>query len=167
MRPVRIDLTRRGDYAVRAMLALAQANGDGPLSARVIAERMDVPVRFMPHVLRDLARAGLVTGQTGRAGGYQLALKADEISLLRVLDAVESDHGTPRCVLRGGPCSVDGRCAVHAVFSSAASALRDQLAAASLADVARELPPTDGVALGTTVPATGGRTARRNDLAHP
>lgn len=167
MRPVRIDLTRRGDYAVRAMLALAQASGNGPLSARVIAERMDVPVRFMPHVLRDLARAGLVTGQTGRAGGYQLALEAKEITLLRVLDGVESDRGTPRCVLRGGPCSLDGRCSVHSAFSSATSALRDRLAAVSLADIARELPSANGATPGTAVPVRGGRTARREDLAHP
>lgn len=163
---VRIDLTRRGDYAVRAMLALAQASGNGLLSARVIAERMGVPVRFMPHVLRDLARAGLVTGQTGRTGGYQLACGADEVSLLRILDAVETDHGTPRCVLRGGPCSVDGRCAVHAVFSGAASALRDRLAAASLEEVARGFEAANGDMLGTSVPAIEGRTARRDDLAH-
>jgi Rrf2 family protein len=167
MRPVRIDVTRRGDYAVRAMLALAQANGKGPLSARVIAERMDVPVRFMPHVLRDLARAGLVAGQTGRTGGYQLALEAKKITLLWILDAVESNHGAPPCVLRGGPCSVDGRCAVHSVFSSATSALRDQLAAASLAEVARALTPTNGATVVTPVPPRGGRTAPRDDLAHP
>ncbi len=132
---MRIELTRRGDYAVRAMLALAQVDGDGPLSARVIAERMAVPVRFMPHVLRDLVRAGLISGRTGRRGGYELARPAAAIDLLGVLDAVETDHSEARCVLRGGPCGADGRCAVHAVFSGAAAALRERLAGATLADV--------------------------------
>lgn len=134
---MRIELSHRGDYAVRAMLALARQNSNGPLSARVIAERMEVPVRFLPHVLRDLVAAGLISGQTGRTGGYRLSLPADEINLLLVLDAVEPDHGTPRCVLRGGPCNPDGRCAVHDVFTAATAAMRDCLGGSSLADVAR------------------------------
>jgi Rrf2 family protein len=135
---VRIELTRRGDYAVRAVLALAQQDGDGPLSARVISERMGIPVRFLPHVLHDLVAADLITGRTGRNGGYRLARPAEKIDLLCVLDAVETDHGAPRCVLRGGPCNPDGRCAVHDVFMAATAAMRDRLAGATLADVARD-----------------------------
>ncbi|MBM4408330.1 MAG: transcriptional regulator, partial [Chloroflexi bacterium] len=52
---MRLELTRRGDYAVRAMLALAAATAaDGPLSARRIASQMGIPARFVPHVLQDL-----------------------------------------------------------------------------------------------------------------
>jgi Rrf2 family protein len=134
---VRIELSRRGDYAVRAVLALAEQDGDGPLSARVISERMGIPVRFLPHVLSDLVAAGLITGRTGRSGGYRLALPADEVDLLRVLDAIETDHGVPRCVLRGGPCDPDGRCAVHDVFAAASAAMRDRLGGSTLADIAR------------------------------
>ncbi len=58
MTAVSVVLSLRGDYAVRAMLALAEHNGDGWLSAPRIAERMSIPARFLPHVLTDVSRAG-------------------------------------------------------------------------------------------------------------
>lgn len=133
---MRLELTRRGDYAVRAMLALAAADAaDGPLSARRIASQMAIPARFVPHVLLDLAAAGLVVARTGRHGGYRLARPATEISLLDVIEAVEGDARRRSCVLRGGPCGLDGYCAVHAVFAAAQDALLEPLASANLADV--------------------------------
>ncbi len=134
---MRLELTLRGDYAVRASLAIAQLDGEGPVSTRRIAERMDIPVRYLGHVLGDLVRAGIVVATEGRNGGYRLAGPARDINLLQVVDAVE-DHGdAARCVLRGGPCSVDGRCAVHEAFFAATAAMRRELTAASLADLVR------------------------------
>ena len=137
---MRIELTRRGDYAVRAMVALATADGPRPLSARRIATAMDVPPRFLPHVLADLNRAGLVIGVTGRSGGYRLARRPGDITLLEVIDAVETEATPGRCVLRGGPCDVDGRCAVHATVAAATAALRHELGRASLLEIARPGP---------------------------
>jgi Rrf2 family protein len=133
---MRLELTRRGDYAVRAMLALAAADGGAlPLSARRIAEQMSIPERFLPHVLRDLVRAGLVKGRTGRNGGYRLARPAEKIALLDVVEAVEGEEAPAVCVLRGGPCRPDGRCAVHDVFAAARRDVRDRLVATTLAEV--------------------------------
>lgn len=133
---MRLELTRRGDYAVRTMLALASAADDRPLSARVVARRMAIPERFLPHVLRDLARARLVEAQAGRLGGYRLARPPAAISLLEIIEAAEGEPAAPICVLRGGPCRPDGRCAVHDVFSDARQLLRRRLATTYLADVA-------------------------------
>lgn len=133
---MRLELTRRGDYAVRAALAITLLDDGRPVSARRISERMDIPKRFLAHVLTDLVRAGIVVGTTGRSGGYRLAAPASEIDLLRVVDAVE-EHGEPaRCVLRGGPCRLDGTCAVHDAFFAATAAMRRELSAAKLADLA-------------------------------
>lgn len=140
---MRVTLGLRGDYAVRAMLALAAhehaAAGSGdlasPLSAGRIATRMRIPGRFVAHVLADLGRADLVVGSTGRNGGYRLALRAGQIDLLRIVDAAEPDAATRRCVLRGIPCDPSGRCAVHDAFNGATAALRAELARTSLADL--------------------------------
>jgi Rrf2 family protein len=133
---VRLELTNRADYAIRAMLALASPDGDGPQSARAIAARMDIPPRFLPQVLRDLSAAGLVSARTGRRGGYRLALPADSISLLAIVEAVEGETGRQTCVLRGGPCGREGFCAVHPVFADAQAAIVARLQGARLADVA-------------------------------
>jgi Rrf2 family protein len=131
---MRVTLSRRGDYAVRTMVALGREPFGSVLSATKIAERMNMPVGFLAHVLSDLVRAGLVVGRAGRAGGYRLALPAAQVNLLQVVDAAERDTAA-RCVLRGGPCDVAGRCAVHDAFWAATGAVRAQLEATSLADV--------------------------------
>lgn len=135
---MRVSLSLRGDYAVRAMLALAEherdRTGAAPalLSAAAIAVRMRIPPRFVAHVLGDLARASLVVGSTGRRGGYRLARPAAEIDLLAVVDAAERDDAPARCVLRGIPCDPAGRCAAHDAFSAATAAVRGELARTSL-----------------------------------
>ena len=110
---MRLELTRRGDYAVRAMLALALAGdetphddhtGNGQLSVARIAASEAIPPRILPSVMRRLTRAGLVEAQTGRAGGYRLARRADRISLLDIIEAIEGDMRRRICILRGGPC---------------------------------------------------------------
>lgn len=137
---MRIAFSRRGDYAIRAMLALAEHEGpgvDGYLSARRIAERMRIPARFVAHVLTDLVRAGLVTAGAGRAGGYRLAEPAASISVLRVVDAADGNGNAPRCVLRGSPCDLEGRCAVHETIARTTSAARAELARTSLEELTR------------------------------
>jgi Rrf2 family transcriptional regulator, iron-sulfur cluster assembly transcription factor len=132
---MRLELTKRGDYAVRAMLALARETSGGLLSARRISDAMDIPVRFLPQVLTDLQRAGLVEAAPGRAGGYRLSRAASRISLLDVIEAVEGDSRRQTCVLRGGPCGRDGHCDVHDVLFRGQEAMLEALAAESLADI--------------------------------
>lgn len=134
---MRLELTRRGDYAVRAMLALSAPEVDPWLSAMRISTAMSIPERFLPRVLRDLARAGLVEARTGRTGGYRLARPAGEITLLDVIAAVEPEDDARRCILRGIPCHPDRRCAVHDTFDQARTALQDRLAATTLAELAK------------------------------
>jgi Rrf2 family protein len=130
-----MELTKRGDYAVRTMLALARTPADRLLSVRRIAEEMSIPVRFLPQVMGDLVAAGLVEATTGRAGGYRLARPAAAITLLDVVEAVEGDSRRRTCVLRGGPCGLDGHCDVHDVFFAAQDAMLATLGAARLADL--------------------------------
>jgi len=117
------------------MLALATDRDDDWLSVSRISVAMDIPGRFLPRVMTDLVAAGLVEGRTGRTGGYRLARPAAAISLLDVIDAVDSEPEHPTCILRGGPCRFDGRCAVHDAFTEARRAMTEHLATVSLADV--------------------------------
>lgn len=134
---MRLRLTKRGDYAVRAMLALADAR-DRLLTGSQIAADTGIPVSFLPQVMGDLVHAGLADGLQGRTGGYRLARPAGEISLLGVVEAVEGDSRRKTCILRGGPCGSDGTCRVHDAFSAAQDALLGELEGASLASLARE-----------------------------
>lgn len=134
---MRLELTRRGDYAVRAMLALTGADAGAWASVPRIAAAMSIPERFLPRVMRDLVHAGLVEARTGRTGGYRLARPAAAVSLLDVIDAVEPPEDDRRCVLRGIPCGMHDRCAVHDAFAGARAAHRDRLAATALSALVR------------------------------
>jgi Rrf2 family iron-sulfur cluster assembly transcriptional regulator len=128
---MRLDLTKRSDYAIRAMLALTMVDV-GLLSSRKIAEEMKIPPRFLPQIMGDLTRAGLVNAHPGRAGGYQLARKADSVTLLQVIEAVEGDPHRQICVMRGTACGQDGECSVHDVFYAAETAILHELSSATL-----------------------------------
>jgi Rrf2 family protein len=95
---MRLELTRRGDYAVRAMLSLAEHGGNGWLSVARISAAMDIPERFLPRVMAELARSGLVEGHLGRTGGYRLARPAASITLLDVIGPSSTTTGSgPAC----------------------------------------------------------------------
>ena len=130
---MKIELTRRGDYAIRALLALARTGGGVPLSVPRIAAAHGIPPRYLAAIMSDLLREELVVAVPGRRGGYRLARPAARITVLDVLQAVEGPFERMTCVLRGGPCDLDNRCDVHDVFAAAEHALGDVLAGASLA----------------------------------
>lgn len=129
-------MTHRGAYAIRAAVTLARADAEDVIPARTIAAQMDIPVRFLPQVLGDLSRAGLVEARLGRSGGYRLARDAAKISLLDIIEATEGDARRQFCVLTGRRCGEVGEaCDVHDVFSGAQVAILERLAETSVADV--------------------------------
>lgn len=140
---MKIELTKRGDYAVRAMLALAEAEAEaeakvgesGRLTTPQIASRTGVPSSFLPQVMAALSRAGLVDRRVGRIGGYRLHRPAGEITLLEVIETIEGSSQRTSCVLRNAPCSAGGRCTAHDAFYAAQEALRESLDGASLASI--------------------------------
>lgn len=133
---MKLELGRRADYAIRCVVALAGAHGDGQRhKAADIAADMDVPVSYVPRILAKLVRAGITESLAGRDGGYRLARDPAAVSLLDVVSAVDGELSSTACVLRSGPCRWHDACAVHEPWARAQQALLDELAATSLADV--------------------------------
>ena len=128
-------MTHRGSYAIRAVLALARADDGEVVPARQVAKDMNIPVRFLPQVLGDLSRAGIVEARLGRAGGYRLSKAASEISFLDIIEASEGDARRQTCVLSGNTCDGTDPCDVHDLFYEAQEAILDRLDSVSVADV--------------------------------
>jgi Rrf2 family nitric oxide-sensitive transcriptional repressor len=133
---MRLTFTRQADYAIRAMLALAAAEPTTWLSVTRISAAMGIPERILPRVMRTLTTAGLIEARTGRTGGYRLTRPASTITLFDVIAAAEPPDDARSCVLRGSPCGLDGRCAVHDVIDEARGALDARLAETTLAELA-------------------------------
>jgi Rrf2 family protein len=131
-----LELTRRGDYAVRAALCLADAHGRSVSGHRIAAETA-IPAAFLPQVMGDLVRAGIVHSRPGPHGGYLLATGPSTISLLAVIEAVEGNARRRTCVLRGTACGIDDPCRVHHAFFAAQEQMLQSLAGVSLMELSR------------------------------
>jgi Rrf2 family iron-sulfur cluster assembly transcriptional regulator len=133
---MRLQLTKRTDYAIRACVYLAARSGDGPASSRRIAREMEIPEGFLPRVLGDLADAGIVGSQLGRSGGYWLQLSPDNLSVLNLIEIVEGPSRSDTCVLRQRACDGSRPCAFHPVWDEAQTAFINVLATTTLAELA-------------------------------
>jgi Rrf2 family protein len=127
-----VEVSRRTDYAIRILLELARSDG-APVSVRALADTQDVPYAFARGIQRELVSAGLVESRRGALGGIMLARRADAISLL---DVVEAMQGAPSCsVCTSDPdwCRRMGGCSVHRVWSEADRIVSEYLGSKSLA----------------------------------
>jgi Rrf2 family protein len=84
-----VRISAKGEYAIKAMLDLALADGGGLRPIQDIATRQDIPQRYLEQVLLGLTRAGLLVSRRGSAGGYRLARAAEQVTVGDVLRAVE------------------------------------------------------------------------------
>jgi Rrf2 family protein len=95
-----MKISAKTEYACIAMMELASQFGTGePVRIRRIAERHDVPPRFLVQILLQLKGAGLVASIRGAAGGYQLVKSPEEVSLGQVMEVIEgsSDENGQTC----------------------------------------------------------------------
>ena len=83
-------LSTRSEYGVRAMVALAVAFGDRPVSLNDIAEKENLSLSYLEQLIGPLRRAGLVTGVRGAYGGYRLARPPEQITVGEVMRPLES-----------------------------------------------------------------------------
>lgn len=81
-------LSARADYALRAAIELAAAEGTH-LTADQLAQAQRIPGKFLEAILTQLRRAGLVRSQRGPEGGFWLARDASEISLADIIRAID------------------------------------------------------------------------------
>ncbi len=92
-------ISAKADYAVRAVVELAAAEGDKPVKAERVATAQEIPLNFLENILGELRHAGIVRSHRGAEGGFRLAKPANEVTVADVIRAVEG----PLASVRGGP----------------------------------------------------------------
>lgn len=100
-----MKLSRKSDYALRALFCMANQRSSKPLSVREMAESNQIPRKFLESIMRELREIQLVESIAGKNGGYVLRKSPSDISLLDVIKAFdgplidlepsESDTQTP------------------------------------------------------------------------
>ena len=98
-----MQLSRKADYALRAVAYVAQLKKGELASIGRIAKSRAIPREFLAKILKELTSAGLLVSFQGVTGGYRLARRAKEISFLEVIEAMEGPVAVNLCV-DGGHC---------------------------------------------------------------
>jgi Rrf2 family transcriptional regulator, iron-sulfur cluster assembly transcription factor len=106
-------LNQSADYAIRAVLYVAQHTDEGSCSADVIAEATGVPRNYLGKVLHALTHARVLTSVRGPNGGFRLAQAAAELSLADVIEPFQKLPARRTCLRGNRPCDPDDPCASH------------------------------------------------------
>lgn len=145
-----LKVSQKLEYAMRAMIELAQRRDEGVLvPARAIAERQQIPVRFLEQQLGALSKAGLVESFRGAGGGCRLSREPDRITVAEIADAIEGQIFPMFCLEpTDHTCFQDSRCGLQGFWADVARAVQQVFEETTVADLAaRHL----GVISGTTL----------------
>jgi Rrf2 family protein len=92
----------KSEYGVRVMVELARhTSGGSVVSLAEIAERNEMPLAYLEHLVARLRKAGLVDSRRGARGGYLLARPAQEITMAEIIEALEGSIAPIECISLG------------------------------------------------------------------
>ncbi len=124
-------------YAIRALTYLAMQPPGKLTGTKEISEHEGIPASFLGKVLIQLRRGRLVRSYKGIGGGYELALPADRINLLKVVHSTGGEGIFEICVLEDRDCSPTHYCALHEYWAAIRDQLRERMENYTLADLVR------------------------------
>ena len=130
-----MELTRKGEYAIRGIVYLASRPADQVCLLSEIAAAVDVPQTFLAKIFQQFSKIGLVRSYRGTGGGFVLGRAPEKITLLEVVEAVEGPIIPNRCVTGAGECSRSETCNVHPVWLRVQSQVREILANVTLREL--------------------------------
>lgn len=139
-------LSKRGEYGLRAMIALATPGPDGEsqvVQIREIAQREQIPAKFLEQILLSLKNAGFLHSKMGVGGGYHLAKAPKDISLGQIVRVLDGPLAPVKCVSQMAyePCGCpdEETCGLRLVMGDVRNAIANLLDGTSLADVAKRV----------------------------
>ncbi|RYG67799.1 Rrf2 family transcriptional regulator [bacterium] len=138
------------EWAIHCVAVLAALPPDATLPAKALAEYHGVSETYLLKHLKALAAAGVLQSVPGPKGGYRLGRKADDISLLDIVEGIEGKESAFRCseIRQRGPiCLTEPGayrlpCAIHVAMLSAESAYKKSLQSQTIGNLARHLKET-------------------------
>lgn len=145
-------LTTKARFAVTAMLDIALHSHGKPVSLTQISERQQITVAYLEQIFCKLRRNHLVKSMRGPGGGYFLAKNASEITIGRIINAVEEDIDATQC--RGdGTCMGGASCLTHHLWEQLNEVTAKFLNEITLASMVQEHVVHEEHPTRTTIPA--------------
>jgi Rrf2 family protein len=138
-------ISKRTDYALRALFTLVEHYQRGPIPIRELARRNEAPKRFLEHIMLDLKAKGWVDSIAGARGGYVLAKSPERITMGEVVRHFNGILAPIGCVSVSGyqRCTQEPVCRFRRVFLEARNYVAKLMDNATLADVYRGEPVSE------------------------
>jgi Rrf2 family protein len=135
-------ISRRAEYALRALLLIAKDQKEQVHQIQELSERGNIPVKFLEQILLSLRNEGFLTSKRGVGGGYSLRKRASDIIVLDIVELLDGAVAPLPCALDrpGEPCGCPepARCPLRPLMRQARDAIRDVLGAKSVQDLLDE-----------------------------
>ncbi len=138
-----MKVSTRGEYGLRAMVALARMYGRGPMPLNVIAQDSAVPLAYLEQLILPLRRAGLVISTRGAHGGYQLARPPEQVKVGEIYRVMEGPIAPMDCVREDADedtCPMIDGCATRVVWLKLRDSIIEVLDSTTLADLIAQAP---------------------------
>lgn len=138
-----MKVSTRGEYGVRAMVALAHNYGDGPMSITEIARQSSVPPAYLEQLIAPLRRASLVQSKRGARGGYMLTRDPASIRIGDIYRVMEGPVAPMDCVSEDSAdqtCPLIEGCETRPIWLKVRDSIVDALDSTTLADLAKTPP---------------------------
>lgn len=130
-----MQITRQADYAVRAVLYLAQLGPERRAATSQIAQEQQIPPSFLAKIVSQLSVAGLLQTSRGARGGVALAKTPEQISVLEVVEAIDGPILLNECVASSNVCQFGDQCVIRPLWCEAQVELVDKLRKTTLEHV--------------------------------
>jgi Rrf2 family protein len=137
-----VRISKKTDYALRALFTLVEHYDGAPIPIRELARRNDIPKRFLEQIMLALKSQGWVDSQAGIRGGYVLARNPAKITMGEVVRHFDGILAPIDCVSVTGykRCSQESVCRFRRVFFDTRNYVASVMDRATLAEVAKGLP---------------------------
>lgn len=130
-------ISRRLDYGLQLMIALAQDSENQAQATALLAEKLQIPLPFLHQIGRSLIQGRLIKATPGPHGGLRLNISADEVTLLQVIETLEGPICISPC-LDGESCERSDGCMSNPVWFELQARLVDYMTSVRLCDLAAQ-----------------------------
>ena len=130
-----MKLSTKGQYGTRALLDLALHQGQAPILLRDIAQRQQISLQYLEHLIAPLIAGGMVRSIRGARGGVSLARSPDEIRLSEAIQLLEGSIALVECVDNPRICNRSELCVTRDIWGELKQAIDEVLESTTLQDL--------------------------------
>ncbi len=138
-------ISTRGRYALRVMIDLAEHPEEECVPLKQIAERQAISKKYLEIIVRDLVKGKMITGVSGKGGGYRLARRPEEYSVGEIIELTEGSLASVACLENGAlPCPRADLCETLPMWKEYDQLVHDFLYGKKLSDLTGNRPDREG-----------------------